>query len=805
MRFAEVAVDAPVGPGQTFSYSVPPSVQVSIGQLVTVPFGPRRLQGVVFGLLRTAQAPDTRDLISVDRDVPALTGMQLALAWWMSSHYMSSLFEAARTMLPPGRRARLKTYFSAEEAIGDAASLRLTGLQSRVLAYVQRRGAVAETRVAAAFGPPASGALRRLERKGLVTRTDRRSAPSVTHKTIRMVRLSDSRPEVDLSRAPRQKALAEHLTASGEPMALSDARGEYGGGAVSSLTAKGVVEVYDVRVERDPLGGVSLPTAPAVTLTAIQEKASAEIKKAASSPGGGQRRFLLEGVTGSGKTEVYLEVVRHCLQLGKRAIVLVPEIALTHQTVERFSSRFPGRVAVIHSGLTAGQRFDQWHKVREGSYGVVVGSRAAVFAPQPDLGVIVLDEEHEWSYKQHDAAPRYHARDVAIKLGELTGAPVILGSATPALESRHKALRGEMRPLLLPTRLAAGGSGPGPAAMAPVQVVDMRRELREGHAGIFSRPLTDALSRSLDGGGQAILFLNRRGSAPYLQCRGCGQNLKCRNCESPTAYHSDRGVLLCHYCDARRKPPAQCPACRSYKLSYFGIGTKAIVEEMGRTFPGAPVLRWDRDAASRPGEHLALLERFRSGEASVLVGTQMIAKGLHFPGVTLVGVVLADVGLNAPDFRAGERAFQVLCQVAGRAGRGARRGRVIVQTYRPDNYAVRAAASQDYRRFFTQEMAHRREQGNPPYAGLIRLVNLHTNAALCEREASRLADQLRAECDASGHSEIEVLGPTPAYPSRLRGRYRWQIVLRGPNPRVLLKDVRLPRAWAIDVDPLGPA
>ncbi len=805
MRFAEVAVDAPVGPGQTFTYSVPPSAQLGVGRLVAVPFGPRRLQGVVFAMSDAPQVPDTRDLVSVDEEVPPLTSTQLELASWMSGYYLCSLFDAAQAMLPPGRRARLRAYFSPTDAAGDADASSLPALQGRVLAYLRRRGEVAEARVVAAFGPDASGALRRLERRGLAARADRRSAPTVTHKFRRMVRLSASRPEADLGKAPKQAALLERLRATGEPMALSDANREYGAGAVRALLSKGVIESYDERVDRDPLGGLDLPTAPAVTLTATQEKAAAEIRRAASGAGGARRRFLLEGVTGSGKTEVYLEAARHCLQVGKRAIVLVPEIALTHQTVERFSSRFPGRVAVIHSGLTAGQRFDQWHRVREGRYGIVVGSRGAVFAPQPDLGLVVLDEEHEWTYKQHDSAPRYHARDVALKLADLTGAGVILGSATPALETRHMALRGEARPLLLPTRVSAGrrGAAASPGAMAPVQVVDMRRELREGHAGAFSRPLTDALGRALEDGGQTILFLNRRGSASYLQCRGCGRNLKCRGCDTPTAYHRDLKMLLCHYCGVRRRPPGQCPACRSYRLSYFGIGSKAVVDEVERLFPGTPTIRWDRDAAVRPGQHAALLERFRSGEARVLVGTQMIAKGLHFPGVTLVGVVLADVGLNAPDFRAGERAFQVLCQVAGRAGRGARRGRVIVQTYRPENYAVRAAASQDYRRFFAQEMAHRREQGNPPYASLIRLMNVHTNAALCEREALRLADQLTAERDASGHAEVEVLGPTPAYPSRLRGRYRWQILLRGPNPRVLLEDARLPRAWTIDVDPLG--
>ena len=342
--------------------------------------------------------------------------------------------------------------------------------------------------------------------------------------------------------------------------------------------------------------------------------------------------------------------------------------------------------------------------------------------------------------------------------------------------------------------------------MARVQVVDMRRELREGHTGTFSRALADALGRSLEDGGQTILFLNRRGSASYLQCRGCGQDLKCRGCDTPTAYHRDIGLLLCHYCGARRKPPAQCPACMSYRLSYFGIGTKAVVDEVERLFPGTPILRWDRDAVTRPGQHMALLERFRSGEAPVLVGTQMIAKGLHFPGVTLVGVVLADVGLNAPDFRAGRARLPSALPSGRPRGQGASPGagnRADLPPGELRDQGRRLAGLPALLRPGDGAPAGSRE--TRPMRGLIRLMNVHTNAALCEREALRLADQLGAERDASGHAEVEVLGPTPAYPSRLRGRYRWQVLLRGSNPRVLLRDVSTAARLDHRRRPLGPS
>ena len=812
MRFAEVAVDAAVGPERTFSYSIPPSIQVRVGQLVRVPFGTQRLQGVVFSLPPRPQVPETRDILGTADSAPPLTDTQLRLAQWTSAYYMSSLFEAAALMLPPGGRIRRRTFYSVTGLPDGVPGSPLTDYQHKVLDLLKGRDRVSEEQVARMMGEHAGQALRRLVERGLVLRSHGWAGAKVARRTRDFVRVAHAalntpeRLPALHRRAERQVALLEQLRGAQSPLLLAEARREYGSSAVNSLLDKGWLERETIAVDRDPLAGDVFPPAQPVTPTPAQEQAAAAIGAALDDPSLSPRTFLLEGVTGSGKTEVYMNAVERCLALAKRAIVMVPEIALTRQTIERFASRFPGQVAVLHSGLSAGERFDQWWKVRRGEYGVVIGSRSAVFAPQPDLGLVVVDEEHEWTYKEHNASPRYHARDVASVLAELTGAVLVLGSATPDVASYHRAVRGESHLLRLPSRIA-WRPGPrrrtGEQALASIDVVDMRRELREGNRAIFSRSLSRALGECLEAGSQAILFLNRRGSASFIQCRGCGSSVNCRRCDVAMTYHQDRERLICHHCGYRRVPPSTCPICHAHRMAYRGLGTQSVVSEVRSLHPEAHVLRWDRDSARSARDYESLLERFRSGEAQVLVGTQMIAKGLHFPSVTLVGVVSADTGLNLPDYRAAERAFQLLCQVAGRAGRGQSKGRVVIQTFQPDNYAIRAATTQDYRRYFGQEIAYRREQRSPPFSKLIRLMYAHTNRAACEREALRVSEGLRRERDSWGYSDVEVLGPMPAYPARVRGHYRWQFHLRGPNPRTLLDGLTLPRGWLVDVDPVG--
>ena len=826
MSFAEVAVDAPAGHSRTFSYSIPSALHVQPGGVVKVPFGPRTLQGIVFALVPTPQVPETRDILGVSDTAPILTEIQLSLARWLSDYYLCTLFEAAALMLPPGGRTRSRTSLSLA-ADRDVAAESLTPLQARVVEYIRRRGTVEQERLVQGLGLAARGSVNSLVDRGIVLRSTGPRRPPVRTKFQNVLELSPDGHVVTKGRPadsseepardtewlaqfkkkpPKQGALLERLLTDDTPLPLPEARRLYGAGAVNGLRARGWVRVAKTAVDRDPLAGREFPPQPPPVLTPHQSRAASEVRRALDDPVVSPRVFLLQGVTGSGKTEVYLDAVEHCLSIGKRAIVTVPEISLTPQTVERFAARFPGRVALLHSGMSAGQRHDQWWKVLHGEYGVVIGSRGAVFAPQPDLGLIVEDEEHEWTYKQHDTSPRYHARDAAIKLAELSGATVLLGSASPDLTSYYRALQGEFSLLTLPERFPANGDGgaapPGAGRLARVTVVDMKEELRDGNAGTFSRELVSSMEHCLDTGGQMILFLNRRGSASFVQCRSCGESVRCRRCEVALTYHRDLERLVCHYCGSRRRVPRACPGCRRAGLGFYGVGTQTVVDEVAQRFPGEDVLRWDRDATRGVGGYEELLERFRSGESRVLVGTQMIAKSLHFPSVTLVGVVAADVGLNVPDYRAAERTFQLLCQVAGRAGRGPAPGKVVVQTYRPESYAIRAGAAQDYGRFYDEELAFRREHADPPFGRLIRLVYADTSRALCEREARRFAGLIGEQRDAWGYSDVECLGPMPAYPARVRGHYRWRIVLRGPDPRTLLDKVTIPRDWLVDIDPI---
>ncbi len=799
-----MAVDAPAGHSRTFTYSVPKGLDLELGSLVTVPFGARRLQGVVFELTDHSEVEETRDLLGVSDTAPPLTDIQLQLARWISSYYMSSLFEAAALMLPPGGRLRLKTFFAAAPEVQESDLAALTPFQARVFDYLRRRPIVGEDRLVRTLGSRSVATVKKLEELGYAARSQRWTGAKVNKKTETQVRVSDAALRNELPpispRAHRQLEAVDRLTETRELVVLSEARKEFGIASVNTLIEKGYLTKEQVAVERDPLLGRDFQLVWPVELTAAQREAAETVRKALDNPTRTSQRVLLEGVTGSGKTEVYLDAVRHCLELGKRAIVMVPEIALTHQTVERFAGRFPSRVAVLHSGLSNGERFDQWWKIQQGSYEIAIGARSTVFAPQSDLGLIVIDEEHEWTYKQHDANPRYHARAVALKLAELTGAVVLMGSASPDVGTYHRALSDGITLLRLPERIVGKS---GRSGLARAEVVDMRRELRDGNRLIFSRALMQEMRRVLDTDSQGILFLNRRGSASFLQCRNCGFTLHCRRCETPLTYHKSIDRLLCHYCGERHNPPAKCPECLAFRMAYLGIGTQSVEEEIKNQFPGVRVLRWDRDTTGGRDSHEELLRSFRSGDAQFLVGTQMIAKGLHFPQVTLVGVVSADVGVNVPDYRAGERTFQVLCQVAGRSGRGEVEGAVIIQTYQPENYAIQAAAQQDYPAFYEEEIAHRREQHNPPFTRLIRLAYAHTNNAQAEREAIRLEAELEEQRQSWGLTDVEVLGPTPAYPPRLKGHYRWQLILRGADPRGLLDKIDYPRDWAIDVDPVG--
>jgi primosomal protein N' (replication factor Y) len=603
--------------------------------------------------------------------------------------------------------------------------------------------------------------------------------------------------------ARQQRAALAYLAAHEGPVAYSALRELT---AVNRLTLEemerqGLVRLNEVQGERDPLAGRFFEHTASPILSPEQSHSFEAIAGAVARGGS----FLLHGVTGSGKTEVYMRSLDAALERGKRGIVLVPEISLTPQTIQRFSQRFPGRVAVLHSGLSAGELYDQWHGIRQGRFDVVVGARSALFAPQPDLGLIVLDEEHEWTYKQADRQPRYDSRAAASKLAALTGAVVVAGSATPRVESYHAAARGRVRLLSLDQRLASTGAGQPPRQLPLplVEVVDLREELRAGNRSVFSRPLQKAVAETLARKEQVILFLNRRGSAGFLLCRNCGFVPRCSSCGLAFSFHRGEEKLLCHACNRRRSMYPHCPKCNSPYLRPMGAGTQRIEEEAARVFPTARRLRWDRDVTQAKGAHERILDRFLRGEADILIGTQMLAKGLDIPGVSLVGVVNADIGLNLPDFRAAERTFQLLTQVAGRAGRADAPGSVIIQTYLPGHYAITAAAEHDYRAFFDREIELRRKLRYPPFRRLVRLAFAHTSEESAMQEADRMATGLRSEARRRGVADVEVIGPAPAFVPRVRGRYRWELLVKGNEPSELLHGLTFSQGWTVDVDPVS--
>jgi primosomal protein N' (replication factor Y) len=555
------------------------------------------------------------------------------------------------------------------------------------------------------------------------------------------------------------------------------------------------------RTARPEPGPPGRPGVGPAALTAPQAAACQAIIQAART---GFRPFLLYGVTGSGKTLVYLEALAEVVAAGGQAILLVSEIALTPELLERVERRFPGQVAVLHSQLSPAQRYFNWLAAEQGQAQVVLGSRSAIFAPTPSLGLIVLDEEHEWTYKQ-ESPPRYHAREVALELGRLAGVPVVLSSATPDVATAWRARSGEFVQLTLPRRFqAASSNGQGPGrALPPVEIVDLRQELLAGNHAIFSRSLQAELRGVLERREQAILFINRRGTATCVSCRHCGYVARCRRCEIPLVYHRAGDQLVCHRCSRRRPRLTRCPNCGGGAIRHFGVGTQRVESDVAGLFPEARLARLDRDSGRAERGQAPLFERFRRQEIDVLVGTQVVAKALDFPLVTLVGVVLADVGLYLPDFRAPERSFQLLTQVAGRAGRGERPGRVVIQTYAPEHYAIRLAAQHDYEGFYQREIRFRREHGYPPFARLARLVFSASDERRCWRETHALRRALLARLEALGDAETRVIGPAPCYAQRLRGRYRWQIVLCGQRLEPLLEQSVLPLGWSLDVDPVS--
>ncbi len=839
MTFVEIAVNLPQVSG-TFHYHIPPELEgeVAQGDLVIVPFGKQRVQGIVIDFVDQPSIAQTRPVLEVVDPHAVVTRPQIELARAMSAQFLAPLSACLSVMLPPGLDQQADALYT----LIAAPEFETTAAQKRLIGLLQKRGALRGQQIDRALSRMNwRSAARSLLRRGVIQARPYLGEPKVRAKKVRTAQLACP-PEVALQSLPhlgragthaleRRQAMLKFLASEPHPVAVSWVYAQSGGNLsdLKFLEARRLVHLGWEEVWRDPLEDYEVQPTQPPQLTGDQRKVWQEVRQALmdSLAGARVRPMLLHGVTSSGKTEIYLHAVDFVLQHGRQAIVLVPEIALTPQTIQRFMGRFAGQVGLIHSSLSMGERYDTWRRARAGEISVVVGPRSALFTPFERLGLIVVDECHDDSYYQSEAVPHYHALEAAVMYAEQTGGLCLAGSATPDVVSMYRCEQGEWRYLHLPLRILAHrqaveaqmqrlrqkSSFTGAQAryqplegeaesleMPPVQVVDMRQELRQGNRSIFSLALQSALNRVLEQEQQAILFLNRRGTATYVFCRDCGLTLKCPRCDIPLTFHEAQHNLQCHFCHYQRRMPPACPACGGKRIRQYGSGTQKVEAEVRQLFPQARTMRWDYETTRYKGAHQAILQQFKAHQADVLIGTQMLAKGLDLPLVTLVGVVLADVGLSFPDYRAGERLFQVLTQVAGRAGRSPLGGEVILQTFQPEHYVIQAASQHDYHRFYQQELAYRRELIFPPFAQVVRLEYRHVDAARAEEAAQRVATHLRRLIEEQGRRLTRLVGPAPCFFSRLAGFYRWHILLIGPDPRLLLREIPM-ADWKIGVNP----
>ena len=832
--FVEVAVDFSDGDRlRTYTYAVPEDLTVQPGDLLWVPFGYRPIQGIALSVSETCGTDNVRDIDSVVDGGPFILRHLLNTAVWMAAHYRTNIFRACVAMLPPGANQQLHIWVSRSE-LAERVDQILTGFlisgeQHEVLNEIPAVGRVRLDRLVRQIGRSKERHLDALVRNGIAIEEsiwERPRANPVFKAHVKLSEGIDTEEVLGLyagRRAYRRAELVNHLISTEGSVVRADLSKRFGNHTVRAVIDDGVAEVVQVRIERDPLADYAVQDAIIHELTPEQRDAVDVISSSIGQPEPGINagKFLLFGVTGSGKTEVYLRSVEKCIAEGRRAIIMVPEIAMTPQTLQRFASRFPGQIALQHSGLTMGQRFDQWHQIRNGRYNIVIGSRSSVFAPAENLGMVVIDEEHEWTFKQSDRAPRYHARNVVERLCEETGATLVLGSATPDIGTYRRSIdskaKDAIRLLQLPRRIneainiapRVSTSSPNEANVgyAEARVVDMRIEIQDGHREMLSRELLQALRENVDRGSKSILFINRRGSASFVQCMSCGTIRTCPNCETPLTLHRNprRGGgsrLQCHYCSYSVGASRRCRNCDGTGIARRAAGTEGVEEAVRGFFPNTPILRWDSDTARNSSEHTRLLDEFQSDGNHILIGTQMVAKGLDIPTVSLVGVIAADIGLAVPSFRSAERTFQILSQVTGRAGRADTPGVAIIQTFQPDHFAIAATAMQDYVGFYEQEIATREYFDLPPFSSYVRL----SYGAYDSNDAAMEARSVRTRIDQYLASEsrvkVDVAGPSPAFPARRAGRYRWQILMKGDDPAVVLDDIPLGPGWTVDVDPI---
>lgn len=778
--YAQVIIDANHAEvDRVFDYRVPAQweEEVCVGLRVMVPFGQRntKREGYVIALTETTEVPEgkIKGIVEIlDEGRPILTPSILELAKWMKKEYFCTLNQCLQAVMPAGIRTKSVWY---AELTGQTAELSEKE-QQMIDVLEEQGGAVPLRELEQIFGNRTEYILRCLQEKKVV-RLHQKTTRSTYKKEKRYVSLTENEKLLAgaKEKAAKDKRLAGQLRvlsaiSQGESLSVEELKEKAAvtDSPIHTLLQKGILVEQRRQEKRDVFQLEDYtPTQPfyptseqAQALTLLRE----EEQKAQKRP------VLLHGVTGSGKTEIYMQLIEHVIMEGKQAIVLVPEISLTPQTMERFISRFGKRVSVTHSRLSLGERLDQWRKARDGEISIIIGPRSALFMPFSNLGVIVMDECHESSYTS-DVTPKYHTREVARKLSELTGALLVMGSATPDIDSYHRAVTGEF--LLLQLKERTKGS-----RLPEVFVTDMRKELEDGNRSAFGLPLQQAIRENLEKGQQTMLFLNRRGYSTFVSCRKCGEALTCPSCNVSYTYHASDKALVCHYCGKEVPVPKTCPSCGSHYIRYFGTGTQKIEEETRRLFPEASVLRMDADTTTGKNGHARILELFGKGKADILIGTQMIAKGHDFPNVTLVGILAADLSLNLGTYQAAETCFQLITQAAGRAGRGELAGRVFIQTYQPENHAIRMAAAQDYEGFYQEEILLRQAMEYPPFSHIFSVLITGEMEQEVILAAQRLGAYMNHYAERAG---CTVVGPAPAPLPKFRGEFRWQIFAKGTD------------------------
>ncbi|WP_430600048.1 primosomal protein N' [Enterococcus sp. AZ035] len=784
-KVAKVIVDVPtMQTDQPFTYLVPENLneQLAVGMRVEVPFGNgnRHVQGFVLAVEPVAATVldetnvQLKELVAVLDLKPVLNTEMLALADYMKEKTFAFKITCLQTMLPSVMRADYQKYIYLTDELSEELQDQLFyGLEEISWDQAQERGLL-----------PQLMALRKQQKVDIRYEV-------TTRNKVKMVRFIQAAKEFEQLEEIRlglrkgakkkeqllyylQRLGTEKVTAVKEMKELG-----FSTALLNEAAKNGWLTFIEKEAYRDPFANQTFEKTTALSLNAEQQVAVETILQSVQEQQ--SQTYLLEGITGSGKTEVYLQVIAEVLNQGKTAIMLVPEISLTPQMVQRFKSRFGEHVAVMHSGLSQGEKYDEWRKIERGEAEVVVGARSAIFAPIENIGVIIIDEEHEASYKQEET-PRYHARDLAIWRSEYHHCPVVLGSATPSLESRARAQKNVYQRLRLTQRANQA------ATLPTIDVVDMRQEVENGNVSSFSMSLQEKLQERLEKNEQSVLLLNRRGYSSFVMCRDCGYVLPCPNCDISLTLHMDSKTMKCHYCGHEERIPYRCPNCGQDKIRYYGTGTQKVEEELQTLLPDSRILRMDVDTTRRKGAHEKILRTFGEGQADILLGTQMIAKGLDFPNVTLVGVLNADTALNLPDFRSSERTFQLLTQVSGRAGRAEKPGEVIIQSFNPEHYAIQLAKAQDYEDFYTREMYIRHRGNYPPYYFTVQITASHPE----ENEAAKQMFQIATKLKQGLSPQAILLGPTPNAIMRVNNRYFYQVIIKykqEPMLQPLLKEI----------------